>query len=53
LRAATEDEISHGHVHGPGGHHHWYLYPFLCKDPESNLGVFDFISDEEIDLNTL
>jgi len=22
LRAATEEEISHGHVHGPGGHHH-------------------------------
>ena len=22
LRDATEDEISHGHVHGPGGHHH-------------------------------
>jgi FKBP-type peptidyl-prolyl cis-trans isomerase SlyD len=22
VRAATTDEISHGHVHGPGGHHH-------------------------------
>ncbi len=22
VRAATPDEISHGHVHGPGGHHH-------------------------------
>lgn len=22
LREATEDEISHGHVHGPHGHHH-------------------------------
>lgn len=22
LRDATEEEISHGHVHGPGGHHH-------------------------------
>lgn len=22
VRAATQDEISHGHVHGPGGHHH-------------------------------
>ena len=22
VRAATEEEISHGHVHGPGGHHH-------------------------------
>lgn len=22
VRPATEDEISHGHVHGPGGHHH-------------------------------
>ena len=22
LRAATEDELAHGHVHGPGGHHH-------------------------------
>ncbi len=22
LRDATADEISHGHVHGPGGHHH-------------------------------
>jgi len=21
-REATEDEISHGHAHGPGGHHH-------------------------------
>ena len=22
IRNATEEEISHGHVHGPGGHHH-------------------------------
>lgn len=22
VRTATTDEISHGHVHGPGGHHH-------------------------------
>lgn len=22
IREATEDEISHGHVHGPGGHNH-------------------------------
>ena len=22
IREATEDEIAHGHVHGPGGHHH-------------------------------
>ncbi len=22
LRDATDDEISHGHAHGPGGHHH-------------------------------
>lgn len=22
VRTATPDEISHGHVHGPGGHHH-------------------------------
>lgn len=22
VRAATSEEISHGHVHGPGGHHH-------------------------------
>lgn len=22
VRNATPDEISHGHVHGPGGHHH-------------------------------
>ena len=22
LRAATKDEMTHGHVHGPGGHHH-------------------------------
>lgn len=22
VRKATSDEISHGHVHGPGGHHH-------------------------------
>lgn len=22
VRPATEEEISHGHVHGPGGHHH-------------------------------
>ena len=22
VRSATSEEISHGHVHGPGGHHH-------------------------------
>ena len=22
VRDATADELSHGHVHGPGGHHH-------------------------------
>ena len=22
VRVATEEELSHGHVHGPGGHHH-------------------------------
>jgi FKBP-type peptidyl-prolyl cis-trans isomerase SlyD len=22
VRDATDDELSHGHVHGPGGHHH-------------------------------
>ncbi len=22
VRSATADEIAHGHVHGPGGHHH-------------------------------
>ncbi|EMO11306.1 peptidyl-prolyl cis-trans isomerase, FKBP-type family protein [Leptospira borgpetersenii str. Noumea 25] len=22
IREATEEEISHGHVHGEGGHHH-------------------------------
>ncbi|MEK9964251.1 MAG: peptidylprolyl isomerase, partial [Betaproteobacteria bacterium] len=22
IRAATAEEISHGHVHGEGGHHH-------------------------------
>lgn len=22
VRDATEEELSHGHVHGPGGHHH-------------------------------
>jgi FKBP-type peptidyl-prolyl cis-trans isomerase SlyD len=22
VRAATRDELAHGHVHGPGGHHH-------------------------------
>lgn len=22
VRAATEEELDHGHVHGPGGHHH-------------------------------
>ncbi|WP_425399508.1 FKBP-type peptidyl-prolyl cis-trans isomerase [Aeoliella sp.] len=22
IREATADEISHGHIHGPGGHHH-------------------------------
>ena len=22
VRAATVDELAHGHVHGPGGHHH-------------------------------
>jgi len=22
VRNATEEELQHGHVHGPGGHHH-------------------------------
>ena len=22
IRDATEEEIAHGHAHGPGGHHH-------------------------------
>jgi FKBP-type peptidyl-prolyl cis-trans isomerase SlyD len=22
IRDATKEELSHGHVHGPGGHHH-------------------------------
>ncbi len=22
VRAATEDELTHGHAHGAGGHHH-------------------------------
>jgi FKBP-type peptidyl-prolyl cis-trans isomerase SlyD len=22
VRAATDEELSHGHAHGPGGHHH-------------------------------
>ena len=22
VREASEEELSHGHVHGPGGHHH-------------------------------
>jgi FKBP-type peptidyl-prolyl cis-trans isomerase SlyD len=22
LRAASEEELAHGHAHGPGGHHH-------------------------------
>jgi FKBP-type peptidyl-prolyl cis-trans isomerase SlyD len=22
VRQATEEELSHGHVHGPDGHHH-------------------------------
>jgi FKBP-type peptidyl-prolyl cis-trans isomerase SlyD len=22
VRAATDDEVAHGHAHGPGGHHH-------------------------------
>jgi FKBP-type peptidyl-prolyl cis-trans isomerase SlyD len=22
VRAATKDELDHGHIHGPGGHHH-------------------------------
>jgi len=22
IRQATADELAHGHVHGPGGHHH-------------------------------
>ncbi|HSN73348.1 MAG TPA: peptidylprolyl isomerase, partial [Steroidobacteraceae bacterium] len=22
VRAATNEELEHGHVHGPGGHHH-------------------------------
>ena len=23
VRDASEEELSHGHVHGAGGHHHW------------------------------
>jgi FKBP-type peptidyl-prolyl cis-trans isomerase SlyD len=22
LRKASEEELAHGHAHGPGGHHH-------------------------------
>jgi len=22
VRTATREELAHGHVHGPGGHHH-------------------------------
>jgi FKBP-type peptidyl-prolyl cis-trans isomerase SlyD len=22
VREASEEELAHGHVHGPGGHHH-------------------------------
>jgi FKBP-type peptidyl-prolyl cis-trans isomerase SlyD len=22
VRAATAEELAHGHAHGPGGHHH-------------------------------
>jgi FKBP-type peptidyl-prolyl cis-trans isomerase SlyD len=22
VRMATQEELEHGHVHGPGGHHH-------------------------------
>jgi len=22
LREATKEELAHGHIHGPGGHHH-------------------------------
>ncbi len=22
VRTATSEELTHGHVHGPGGHHH-------------------------------
>jgi FKBP-type peptidyl-prolyl cis-trans isomerase SlyD len=22
IRDASEEEVAHGHVHGPGGHHH-------------------------------
>jgi FKBP-type peptidyl-prolyl cis-trans isomerase SlyD len=22
IRNATEEELAHGHAHGPGGHHH-------------------------------
>lgn len=25
IRAASEEEIAHGHVHGEGGHQHWFL----------------------------
>lgn len=25
VRDATSEELSHGHVHGPGGHHHWFI----------------------------
>ena len=27
VRAANEDELAHGHAHGPGGHHHHHHEP--------------------------
>ena len=35
IRAATEEEIEHGHVHGPGGHHH--CAGGRCRDPRRNM----------------
>jgi len=34
VRAATEDELAHGHAHGPGGHHHHHHEPEGEKDDD-------------------
>lgn len=35
VRAATDDEVSHGHIHGPGGHEHHEDKEKGCCDGDS------------------
>ncbi|MEO1574103.1 MAG: peptidylprolyl isomerase, partial [Pseudomonadota bacterium] len=43
VRAATDEELAHGHVHGAGGHHHQ-------KSPGARPGLHDTML-EDVDLN--